>query len=327
MESQCIPKPTTIVSQVHLLDECNLKCKHCYVGDWRFSPRPMPSTETMMARIRKIVDFSKKQGFKRHVMNISGGEPTLRSDIFEIIKEVRKNDANPLLLTNGMLFTKEYVKKIKNAGCDSVQISIEGPEDLNDLIRGRGTFQKIMSAIRNCKDEGFNVTAGVTVSKVNISGFCDLVGTLDGKVDKFHVSELVQIGAGTGMEPLSKNERFELYKFVYAWNGKSKVFIEDPTYCSISPDLADKRAGCGAFICLMCVDTDGSVYPCRRAPMKMGTVDDLEGAWLSEIGVKLRSRDFTGQCGRCDLKWSCGGCRAYATSKGNILGSDERCFL
>ncbi len=316
-----------MVSQIHLLDECNLRCAHCYVGDTRFRPRPQPDTETLKTWIGRVINFSNRLGFKEHVMNISGGEPTLRKDLPDIIRESCYNGAKPLLLTNGLLFDREVAKKVQEAGCNAVQISLEGPEEINDSIRGEGTFQRVMKAIEYAKELGFRVSVSVTVSKVNFRGLRELFRGLDGRVDKFNLGELLEIGAGVGLEPITAEERFELYRFAKNWQGKTELFLEDPPFCTISPELVEQRAGCGAFICLLCVDVDGSVYPCRRAPVKMGTIDDLEAAWFSEVGKRLRRRDFNGKCGTCSIKGSCGGCRGFAAARGDLFGSDTRCFI
>jgi len=322
-----IPEPTTMVTQIHLLDECNLRCAHCYVGDVRFEPRPQPNTETLKAWIRRIINFSNQLGFKKHIMNISGGEPTLRQDLPEIIREIRNCGAEPLLLTNGLLFDRDLARKVWRAGCKALQISLEGPEEINDSIRGKGTFRRVMKAIELAKELGFRVSVSVTVSKANFRDLRKLLKRLDGRVDKFNLGELIELGAGAGMEPITAEERLELYRFAKDWQGKSELFVEDPPFCSISPELMEQRAGCGAFICLLCVDVDGSIYPCRRVPVKMGTIDDLETAWFSEAGKRLRRRNFNGKCGTCPIKWSCGGCRGFAPARGNLFGSDTRCFI
>lgn len=323
---QDIPVPTELISQIHLLDHCNLRCSHCYVGDRRYEPRRMPSLKTVKERVRTTCDFSRGQGFKEHTMNISGGEPTLREDLLEIIAYIKENGAVPMLLTNGMLLSEGYARKVKLAGCTHLQVSIEGLREYNDSIRGEGTYEKALQAVDNARDGGMKVVIGTTLSRGNVGHVKEFFGALDGRADKFHVREVTGIGAGRDMELLSPELRRELYEFANRWKGETRLFIEDPPYCSISSDLVEKRAWCAAFICLLCVDVDGSVYPCRKAPVKMGHIDELEKVWNSPTAKRLRSRDFDGRCGSCELKWSCGGCRGYAAAKGNILGSDERCF-
>jgi radical SAM protein with 4Fe4S-binding SPASM domain len=323
---QEIPIPTELISQIHLLDQCNLRCTHCYVGDSRFKPREMPSLETIKKRIKTICDFSRGQGFKDHTMNISGGEPTLREDLLEIISCIRENGAVPMLLTNGMRMTEGFARKVKEAGCNHLQVSIEGLGEYNDSIRGEGTYEKALQAVRNARAAGLTVVIGTTLSGGNIGHIKEFFHRLDGEADKFHVREVTGIGAGADLDLLSREERRDFYEFAYNWKGKTRLFVEDPPYCSIAEDLVDKRAGCAAFICLLCVDVDGSVYPCRKAPVKMGHIDDLEAAWNSPTAIRLRNRDFEGKCGTCDIKWSCGGCRGNAAAKGDILGSDDRCF-
>jgi radical SAM protein with 4Fe4S-binding SPASM domain len=322
---QEIPVPTELISQIHLLDECNLRCTHCYVGDNRFKPREKPELATLKKRIKTLCDFSRKQGFEEHTMNISGGEPTLREDLFEIITFIKENNATPMLLTNGMLLGREFAEKLKKAGCSHLQVSMEGLRGYNDAIRGRGTFEKALKAVENAKAAGLTTVIGITLSANNIHNMEDFFKTLDGRADKFHVREVTGIGAGKNHTPLTPEERKNFYEFAYNWKGNTRLFVEDPPYCTTSSDLVERRAGCAAFICLLCVDVDGSIYPCRKAPVKMGHIDNLDAAWNSQIALRLRNRDFDGKCGSCEIKWSCGGCRGYAASKGDILGSDERC--
>lgn len=232
-----------------------------------------------------------------------------------------------MLITNGLNFSSELAEKIKKIGVESVSISIEGARQYNDSLRGEGTFDRIIKAVDNAKEAGLRIILGVTISKANVENVKELFEMIDGKVDKFHIREVTTIGAGQDLSNLSRKERKDFYEFAHDWNGKTTLFIEDPPYCTISDDLIEERAGCAAFICLFCVDVDGSVYPCRKIPHKMGTVYDLNSAWNSKLAKKLRNRDFNGKCGSCMIKWSCGGCRGYASATtGDILGSDDRCL-
>jgi len=322
-----IAEAPKLITQIHILDGCNLRCKHCYVGDRRFKPEPPLPLEEVIRRIQILKDFQISHGFEGHTMNISGGEPTIHPDILQIIREIRKREITPFLLTNGIKITKEFAQLIKDAGCDLVQISLEGTEKSNDEIRGKGVFKKALDAIKILKDLDFRVVIGITVSKYNVEQLDELWKLLDGKVNKFHMREVTPIGAAEGFEKTTNEERWNLYKKIFDWNGKTRVFLEDPPYCTIDPSLIDKRAGCAAMICLMCIDTDGSMYPCRKAPYKMGSIDDIEAAWNNPIAQRMRIRDFDGPCGSCNIRGSCGGCRGYAYAHGNIVGSDDRCFL
>lgn len=316
-----------LITQIHILDGCNLRCTHCYVGDRRFKSTPPLPLEEITRRIQILKDFQVRHGFKGHTMNISGGEPTIHPNILEIIREIRNREIKPFLLTNGMKITKEFAQNIKDAGCDLVQISLEGTEDTNDEIRGKGVFKKALKAIKILKELDFKITVGITISRMNAEQLKELWQILDGKVNKFHMREVTPIGAAEGFDYITTEERWKLYKKINEWTGKTRVFLEDPPFCTIDPNLIEKRAGCAAMICLLCVDTDGSVYPCRKAPYKMGTIDDIEAAWNNPIANRMRIRDFEGSCGVCNIIGSCGGCRGYAYAHGNILGSDDRCFL
>ena len=101
-----IEKAPNLITQIHVLDGCNLRCKHCYVGDRRFKPGPPLSLEEVVRRVQILKDFQVRHGFKGHTMNISGGEPTIHPKILEIIREIRKRDIKPFLLTNGMKISK-----------------------------------------------------------------------------------------------------------------------------------------------------------------------------------------------------------------------------
>ena len=102
--------------------------------------------------------------------------------------------------------------------------------------------------------------------------------------------------------------------------------LEDPIHCSVDPHYAEERRGCVAGRNHFCVDVDGSVFPCRPLAYRVGHVNYLRAAWYSPEMVRIRNRDFGGQCGRCELKMNCGGCRVHALLNGDLFGEDTRCF-
>lgn len=322
-----ISEAPKLISQIHILDGCNLRCKHCYVGDRRFKPDPPLSLREVVRRVEILKNFQTNHEFKAQTMNISGGEPTIHPDLLEIISAIKEREITPFLLTNGINMTNNFAQDIKDAGCNLVQISLEGMQETNDQIRGKGVFQKALNAIKILKNLNFRVVVGISISKMNLNELDQIWNLLDGDINKFHMREVTPIGAAEKFENLKVQERWKLYNKINGWSGKTRVFLEDPPFCTIDPEQVKQRAGCAAMICLLCVDTDGSIYPCRKAPYKMGSIDDIESAWNNPIAKKMRIRAFNGPCGSCNIKGSCGGCRGYAYAHGDILGSDDRCFL
>ncbi|GAB4307544.1 MAG: heme b synthase [Promethearchaeota archaeon] len=328
VEDRDIPNASRLITQLHLLDSCNLRCAHCYVGDARFKPRPPLTLEEAKRRVDLLKAFQETRGFPQHTMNLSGGEPTTHARLLDVVRHVVARDVKPLLLSNGLALTGQFAAKVRDAGCTQVQVSLEGTRRANDAIRGPGVYDAALRAVDALQHAGIVVVVGVTISRLNLGELPDLWTALDGKVDRFHMREVTPIGAATGFEPLNAPERWALYRAIRRWDGETRLFLEDPPYCTCDPSLVERRAGCAAATCLLCVDTDGTVFPCRKAPFALGTIDDLEAAWNHPAAARMRQRSYDGPCGSCPVKGACGGCRGYAMAvTGNVLGSDDRCFL
>ncbi len=310
--------------QLQLLHACNLKCAHCY-DEQAFKVR-QPSTSEMLRRIDAIYEFADRRGFAADI-HLSGGEPTLRRDLLQIVRHIfDEHDGDALLFSNGTKWTREGARKLRSAGLRYVQVSLEGPKHQTNEIRGDGVFQKAMTTLKMLREEDFRRTISVTVTSRNFPGLFDFVESLDSEDVHFHLREVFPIGSGSQLLGLTHAQRRQLAEWVIGWSGKSSLGLEDPVHCSASRDYARSMRGCVAGRNHFCVDVDGSVFPCRPLEYPVGTVDDLEAAWTSPTMQSIREQDFEGQCGRCQIKSNCGGCRVHALLDGNILGEDRRCF-
>jgi len=136
---------------------CNLQCKYC--GAWEKKVKEL-DTKTVLS----VIDDLSTMGTK--VMKFSGGEPLLREDLGEIIDFCKRKKMRVLINSNGTLFEKEFWKIIK---ADEVEISLDGPRDIHDAIRGRGVHDKVIKAIEICKDANMNLVLCTVISKFNIS--------------------------------------------------------------------------------------------------------------------------------------------------------------
>jgi radical SAM protein with 4Fe4S-binding SPASM domain len=258
---------------------------------------------------------------------LSGGEPTLRDDLPQLIERISAtHQCDALLMTNGLRWSRDYARRLQACGLKFVQVSVEGPEPLNDEVRGPGTYRAAMRTIDMLLECGLRVTLSLTVTRRNCVSLRDFVGLHDHSEVHFHLREVIPIGGGARCSELSPAQRKALYSWAIGYRGKSSIGMEDPIHCSIDPNYAARCTGCVAAVSHFCVDVDGSVCPCRPLRIPVGHVDDLTSAWCSPTMDRIRCRKFDGNCGRCRLRDSCGGCRVHAMLNGSPFGSDPRCF-
>ncbi len=310
--------------QMHLLHACNLTCAHCY--DIDHPSLAMPSTDDVKRRIDQIFLLGKQLGVVPDV-HLSGGEPTLRRDLVAIVSHIlQTHGGDALLFTNGTRLSRALAQDLWNVGLRFVQVSLEGPEAQNDAIRGDGSFAKAIRTLDMLAELGFRLTVSITVTARNFPVLFPFVAELDARKLHFHVREVFAVGGGSDLQAITRTQRRKLAEWAIGWQGESTISIEDPVHCSVSPAYAHTQAGCVAGRNHFCVDVDGSIFPCRPLGYRVGHIDDLEAMWFGETMTRLRHRQLDGQCGRCQLRHNCGGCRVHALAAGNLFGEDTRCF-
>ena len=136
---------------------CNLKCGYC--GAWEKKVKEL-STKKVFAIIDEFINMGTK------FIKFSGGEPLLREDLGQIIDFCKRKKLYVLLNSNGTLVKKEQ-EKLK--GVKEIQLSLDGPPQINDAIRGRGVHDKVIEAVKICKDRNISVILSTVISKYNIS--------------------------------------------------------------------------------------------------------------------------------------------------------------
>ena len=152
-------KPTPIVTHINITHKCNLKCKYCY-GAY---PNKQLNNDIPIERWLELIDELAKMGTKR--INIGGGEPLVRKDIDKIIGHIRKRGILVNINTNGHLVKSrlDVIKKV-NTLC----ISIDGDEKTHDVSKGKGSYQKVIEAIKFAKGQGVVVHTSTLLTKHNI---------------------------------------------------------------------------------------------------------------------------------------------------------------
>lgn len=278
--------------------------------------------------------------------NITGGEPFLRNDIFEVLKEIRSRGFDIYILSNGILIDRERAKILSDLAISGVQVSIEGPEKIHEKIRGKGSFSSALKGVRHLLDQGITVTLNITLSDINADYFMEMVELSSAiGVQRLGFSRLVPSGRGKSLLPnMLKKERVkELYETIIPLkiNGLD-IVSGDPVLSQLfSTDKKDygsvATGGCAAGLSGVTILQDGTITPCRRLDIPIGNIrkDSLREVWAtSDVLLKLRDRkSYKGRCRSCSRWASCRGCRAiayaYSCSKGedDFLSEDPQCFI
>jgi len=334
--------------QLHLTERCNLRCKHCYQAGKTVNEMSLPEIEEMTSEIADTITAWKETYDIEYAtsFNVTGGEPFLRRDLFEVLAEIIKRGFDVYLLTNGILVDKKRAGLLFNLGVKGVQVSIEGPEAVHESIRGKGSFSGTREGIKHLLDAGLKVTLNTTLSRVNTNYFMDLIGLASNfGVHRLGFSRLVPSGQGELMmkDMLSSDEILELYKKIFSVDtGSLEIVTGDPVASQLSTSGDDENrdfltGGCAAGLSGLTILPDGTLVPCRRLHIPIGNIkrDSLREVWAtSGVLEAIRNRDrYQGKCRGCSRWAFCRGCRAiaYAFSKahgGNdFLAEDPQCFI
>jgi radical SAM protein with 4Fe4S-binding SPASM domain len=344
-------KPLEFFIQWHLTEKCNLRCRHCYQDEAGSTELPLADIRRTAAEAEDLIsEWSAAYGIVfRRSMNLTGGEPLLRHDLFSVIEDVKNRGFEVHLLTNGTLVDRQRAERLAALGVDGVQVSIEGPEELHDAIRGAGSFAASAAGIKRLAGCGLAVTLNITLSRFN-AGHMDRVIAFASHsgARRIGFSRLVPAGRGRTMinEMLSREELAPLYAALLE---RELLGIELVTGDPMAGQLRNKDfaksgdagdiavSGCAAGISGLTIQSNGNLLPCRRLPVSLGNVqrDSLREVWaVSPVLEALRERKgYKGRCGSCS-RWSvCRGCRAiaFAWSRahggGDFLADDPQCFL
>jgi len=215
-------------------------------------------------------------------VNITGGEPFLRKDLFEILQEFHRNNFDLFVLTNGTIVDKHRAKQLSNLHVQGVQVSIEGPREIHESIRGKNSFTASLQGVKNLLEAGLEVTLNVTLSSLNAEYFTDLIQLSSSLgVQKLGFSRLVPSGRGVTMaKDMLLTERIkELYENIFSREDNGlKIVTGDPVASQLRMQSQDiyhgdiAMGGCAAGISGITILADGTIVPCRRLPVPVGNI-------------------------------------------------------
>lgn len=337
-----LPKPHRFHIQWHITDRCNWNCKHCY-QEGEYLGKEL-DTEGMFHVLNQYVDILKLWKIKGS-LNITGGEPFVREDFFQILEKVNENRDvihRVGVMTNGSFINNEIVRRLKELGVQHIQISLEGTKDSNDDIRGSGTFEKIINAARITVEEGMHTTISFTSNKKNYKDFAKVVEI--GKeigVDVVWTDRLVPYGHGKELKNCMLDP-FEVKEFYESIHKMSKELREEKSKTHMPTRralyfLASENKDVSNYIChagedLLIVMPNADVLACRRMPIVVGNLMKqslFEIFYGNNMLWKLRDmNEVNSICIKCEHFKVCGGgarCITYAYC-GDPFSPDPQCW-
>jgi radical SAM protein with 4Fe4S-binding SPASM domain len=294
---------------------CQNNCVHCYAG----GPHKVPELTT--AEWKTVIDKLNEVGV--FILTFTGGEPTLRDDLSELLQYAQTKGIVTGLITNGRkLKDKEYVALLEKSGLDFVQITLESYKPtVHDVMTGAmGSWKETVVGIKNAVKSKIYVSTNTTLSKQNAGHFLTTIDYIhEFGVNAFGCNSLIY----SGKAPKASNEfaltTGELKELLPQVRDKAqmlglKFLWYTPTqYCEFDPvQLGLGLKSCTAAMINACVGPNGDVYPCQSYFESLGNIitESWEKIWHHPLAEKLRKREYAEEkCKDCGQLKVCGcGC-------------------
>ena len=342
----------------NLIRRCNLTCRHCYSisADTDFKG------ELSSDEVFKVMDDLKT--FKVPVLILSGGEPLLRPDIFDIARRSKAMGFYTALSSNGTLIDERNIDAIADIGFDYVGISLDGIEATHDRFRRKeGAFAASMVGLRLCQERGLKVGVRYTMTEENAQDLDPLLQLVRKEgIQRFYFSHLNYAGRGnknrkTDAAHLTTRSAMDRL-FEHCWEDHQAGLERDFTTGNQDadgpyflqwvqrrfPDHAEHIAaklqqwgGNASGVNVANIDNLGTVHPDTmwwHVPLGNVRERPFSAIWsdLSNplvAGLRQHPRTVGGRCGDCRYLSICNGSSRVRAEQagGDVWGEDPACYL
>lgn len=331
--------------QVELNDVCNLTCKHCY----QIREKDKEELDIDLV-LEQVEELKKVTGYNNHIFRLSGGEVTLRKDLFQVIRKLSSKGYFTEVISNGVFIDTAYAFALKASGTTMCQISLDGSSsEIHDYIRGQGSYNKTIKGIKSIIKSGLPIEIKFTLIKnvnlddiYNMFALCTNLGIENIAIGRF-------IFAGNGIENLKtgniigKEMEEVLFKIIRSGSEfpNLNIRIRDQL-AKIVPLISDIKIPSNVNlnhkpyigVNYLALDTYGNVYPDRQMDVILGNIHKKS---LSEIWTKSRKlkqlrgnkKYLRGKCINCRINDICMGgnkTAAYGLT-GSYFEPDPACWI
>ncbi|MBN1418250.1 MAG: PqqD family peptide modification chaperone [Planctomycetes bacterium] len=322
------PRAYPVLSEIALTYRCQNRCFFCYASSPdRGRTVPEMTPEEVRIILDRIVDQARVP-----TVSFTGGEPTLRSDLPDLIAHARRRGLRTNLITNGIRCADEaYVAALAGAGLHSAQVSVEaGEAGTHDaVVANPGAFERTMRGVANLKAAGIHTHTNTTINARNrhaLAGLIDLLADLG--QEYLSMNMVIRTGGAVGVPDIRYDEIAGVVlplKERTEARGMRFVWYSPVPYCLFNPVAHGLGAqGCAAADGLLSIAPDGRVLPCSSFEQGIGDLlhESFATIWRRREARYWRRKEFLPPgCEGCEyVDLCCGACPLYWDERG---GFDE----
>lgn len=334
--------------QWHITDECDQRCKHCYI----FSENECKVIDSMsLTQMEQVVDNCCEMCAvwnRIPYFYLTGGDPILHPDFWKLLTMLHDRGIAFTIMGNPFHLTEENCRRMKALGCEKYQLSLDGMRNTHDWFRKPGSFDCTLEKIDVINRSGMRSVIMTTVSDRNMDELPAIIDTVVAHhANVFAFARYVPTSdeKNTGIAPLAYRALLETCyaKFKhYEDQGCDTYFnMKDHLWTLllwergelILPDNAQPGmiyGGCNCGNCHQTILPTGDIYACRRcAGSKVGNVftHRLKDVWVSDAMEAYRDYKRFEKCSKCELLAWCRGCPAVAMgAHGSFYAPDPQCW-
>ena len=333
--------------QWHITDECDQRCKHCYIFSGEGCKDLKSMTWEQMEEVTANCEDFCEVYHRAPYFYITGGDPILHPDFWRLLELLKSKDIPFAILGNPFHLNDQVCRELKWYGCRKYQLSLDGLRETHDWFRKPGSFDCTLEKIGCINRAGIRSVIMTTVSATNrieVPGIMD--AAMAAGADVFAFARYVPTGGevDTSMTPREYREllavcdkkikEYEAEGCGTYFNKKDHLWTlyEYETGAFQIPEDAEDGmiyGGCNCGNCHITITPSGDILGCRRvAGSRVGNIfeDRLADLWVCEM-ERFRQFDKFAKCSKCELKPWCRGCPAVANgTNGSFYAADPQCW-
>lgn len=316
---------------------CNMACAYCYIGDERRRPDEIMKYQDAVTILKKIKDFNPHAR-----MAITGGEPFLHPELFEILDALEEFELKFSISTNAILIEENVAKRLKKyRNLLFVQTSLDGITQETHAITRGNTFHSAMKGIKHLMNEKISFAIAPTIHEGNLHEIYDIAHLAYSNGGAFSPNHLRRLPQSLHIQNIHLKTESLRKSIIDTFEKVNKEFdINYPVYKVPDDEVPVLPEGRCKYVCgnasyNVDVNWNGDVYPChllREKEFILGNflTDSVEDIIKRGENSKTRVKSHQiPKCSKCPFVSTCaGGCRASAFyTQGTLAAEDEFCEI